>query len=155
AVDARAQGSSGNAASCEDAAEIAVMPSPVAPWKGAPLRVIFTSEKPLDGEFSLVAPDGKVAAASRERHGGPPYFWYAEVATPAAGTWHATLARDNASGNCATLTRDIAVRADRPAPLRSTSGSVWPVRGAWNKATENLYSAWIEKLFDSPLDDSP
>src|SRR5262249_53244096 len=101
------------------------------------------------------APDGKVAASSRERHGGPPYFWYAEVATPSAGTWHATLARDGASGGCATLTRDIAVRADRPPPLHATAGSIWPVRNSWNRLTENLYSAWIEKLFDAPLDDQP
>ena len=30
---------------------------------------------------------------------------------------------------------------------------VWPVRGNWDRATENLYSAWIEKLFDAPLDE--
>src|SRR5436305_5960227 len=124
-VDSRAQAPS---AACEDAAEIAVMPSPVAPWKGAPLRVIFTAEKPLDGEFSLVAPDGKVAVASRERHGGPPYFWFAEVAAPSAGTWHATLARDNAPAECSTITREIAVRNDKPPQPRATSGSIWPLR---------------------------
>ena len=74
-------------------AEIAVLPSPIAPWKGAPLRVIFAAEKPLEGELSLIAPDGSVAARSRERHGGPPYFWFAEVKSPAAGTWRATLTR--------------------------------------------------------------
>ena len=26
------------------------------------------------------------------------------------------------------------------------------MRNAWNRATENLYSAWIEKMFDAPLD---
>ena len=85
-VDSRAQGPLGI---CEDAAGLAVLPSPVAPWKGAPLRVIFAAEKPLEGELSLIAPDGSVAAKSRERQGGPPYFWFAEVASPAAGTWHA------------------------------------------------------------------
>ena len=69
-----------------------VLPSPVAPWKGAPLRVMVVSEKPLDGALSLVAPDGSVAATSADRHGAAPYSWFAEVATPAAGTWHATLA---------------------------------------------------------------
>ena len=84
AVDARAQAPSG---ACEDAAELAVLPSPVAPWKGAPLRVVFAAEKPLEGELSLIAPNGSVAATSRERQGGPPYSWFAEVATPAAGKW--------------------------------------------------------------------
>ena len=59
-------------AACNDAAEIAVLPSPLAPWKGAPLRVIFAAEKPLSGELSLIAPNGQVAVASRERRGGPP-----------------------------------------------------------------------------------
>jgi hypothetical protein len=137
---------------CEDAAELAVLPSPIAPWKGAPLRIMFAAEKPLEGEFSLIAPDGKVAATSRERHGGPPYFWFAEVASPAAGTWHAKLARDNAPAECGTITRDIAVRAQEPPRPSQTPGSIWPVRNAWNRGTENLYSAWIEKLFDAPPD---
>src|SRR6266702_2596280 len=59
-------------------AELAVLASPLAPWKGAPLRVLFATEKPLNGELALIAPDGSVAAKSHERHGGPPYFWFAE-----------------------------------------------------------------------------
>ena len=81
---------------CEDASALAVMPSPIAPWKGAPLRVVFAAEKPLEGELSLIAPDGTVAAKSRERLGGPPYSWFVEVAKPAAGNWQAKLVRDNA-----------------------------------------------------------
>jgi hypothetical protein len=38
----------------------------------------------------------------------------------------------------------IVVRADRPAPPHAPEGSVWPLRNVWNRATENLYSAWIE-----------
>jgi hypothetical protein len=152
AVDARAQPPSGT---CEDAAELAVLPSPLAPWKGAPLRVVFAAEKPLEGELSLIAPDGKVAAKSRERHDGPPYFWFAEVASPAAGTWHAKLARDGAPAECSTITRDIAVGDREPPRPRATEGSLWPVRNTWNRATENLYSAWIEKLFDAPADVAP
>ena len=152
AVDSRAQGSPG---SCEDAAELAVMPSPIVPWKGAPLRVIFAAEKPLEGELSLIAPDGSVAAKSRNRHGGPPYFWFAEVASPAAGTWRVTLARERAPAECSTITREIVVRADQPPRPRETPESIWPVRNTWNRATENLFSAWVEKLFDDPLDAAP
>jgi hypothetical protein len=124
------------------------------PWKGAPLRVLFTSERPLDGELSLVAPDGSVAARSHDRHGGPPYFWSAEVASPRAGTWHVTLHAKTA-GDCAPISRDIAVRDSEPAKPGPSAGSVWPVHQSWNRATENLYSAWIEKLFDAPLNEEP
>jgi len=152
AVDSQAQVPFG---SCEDAAELAFLSSPIAPWKGAPLRVVFAAEKPLEGELSLIAPDGTVAAKSRERHDGPPYFWFAEVASPAVGTWHAQLARDGAPAECSTITREIAVRRDKPPRPGQTQGSVWPLRNTWSRATENLYSAWIEKLFDAPLDVEP
>jgi hypothetical protein len=149
AVDARAQSPSGG---CADAAGLAVLSTPVAPWQGMPLRVIVTGDKPLDGELSLIAPDGSVAAKSDGRQGGPPYFWYAEVASPAAGTWHATLTPQGASAGCGTITREIAVRADAAPPPTAAAGSLWPLHNTWNRATENLYSAWIEKLFDGPLD---
>ena len=145
ATVSRAQGA------CDDAANVAVLPSPIAPWKGAPLRVIVATEKPAEGALSLIAPDGSVAATSRARQDGPPYSWYAEVKAPAAGTWHASLTR----AGCGTVTRDIAVRADRPPPPSETPGSVWPVHNSWNRATENLFAAWIEKLFDDPLDATP
>ena len=152
AVAARAESP---AASCEETAEVTVLPSPLSPWKGAPLRVVVTSEKPVDGELSLIAPNGNVATKTRDRQGGPPYFWYAEVAQPAAGAWHAALARDKAAGDCSTIIREIAVADRQPAALRPAEGSLWPIRNSWNRSTENLYSAWIEKLFDAPLDAQP
>ena len=102
ATDSRAQGSG-----CGEASEIAVLPTPIAPWRGAPLRVLVASERAAEGELSLTGPDGNVVARSRDRQGGPPYFWIAEVKSPAAGTWRATLQRSG----CGPVTRDIAVRA--------------------------------------------
>ncbi len=149
AAGARAEDSS---AACEEAAQIAVLPAPITPWTGAPLRVLVAAEKPIQGELSLIAPDGSVAAKSAGREGGPPYFWYAEVASPAAGTWHATLSLDEAPAGCGTISRDIAVSASKPPGPSATGGSLWPLRNAWNCETENLYSAWVAKLFDGPLD---
>ena len=40
---------------------------------------MLVTEKPLQGELSLTGPDGSVAATSRKRHGGPPYFWFTEI----------------------------------------------------------------------------
>jgi hypothetical protein len=152
AADALAEGSP---AGCEDAAELAVLSLPVAPWKGAPLRVVFAAEKPFEGELSLIAPNGKVAAKSRERHGGPPYFWIAEVASPAVGTWRAALARDHAPAECGTITRDVAVSAQKRGGPQRVEGSIWPVRNTWNRATETLFSVWIASLFDAPLEAEP
>jgi len=145
AFGARAENSFGD---CEDPTDVAILPAPIAPWKGAPLRVLVVSEKPLDGELSLVAPNGNVAVKSHDRQGGPPYFWFVEVATPAAGTWHATLTRGHGPAGCPT--RDIVVSAQKPAAPQASDGSLWPIRYSWNRSTENLYSAWIAKLFDAP-----
>jgi len=83
------------------------------------------------------------------------YFWLAGVKSPAEGTWRATLARDGAPAECSTITREITVRSDQPPRLREIPGSIWPIRNTWNRATENLFSAWIEKLFDDPMDAMP
>jgi hypothetical protein len=149
AVDAWAEDSS---SACEEAAQIAVLPAPLAPWTGAPLRVLVAAEKPIQGELSLIAPDGSVAAKSTGREGGPPYFWYAEVASPAAGTWQATLSLDEAPAGCGAINHAIAVSERKPPGPSATGGSLWPLRNEWNRETENLYSAWIAKLFDGPLD---
>jgi hypothetical protein len=150
AMASRAEAAPGG---CPDAADVAVLPSPISPWRGAPLRVMVVSEKPLQGVLSLIAPDGSVTAKSADRLGGSaPYSWFAEVATPAAGTWRATLTPDRASAECGAITHDIAVGAGKPEPPRTPSGSFWLVRNSWNRTTEALFGAWIEKLFDAPPD---
>jgi hypothetical protein len=140
------------AAASDSCAEVTVLPSPLAPWTGAPLRVMVIAEKPIEGALSLIAPDGKVAAKSTDRHDGPPYSWFAEVAAPAAGTWHATLESDRTAADCRAVTRDIAVSAGKPEPFRIPPGSIWQARNSWNSTNEALFSAWIEKLFDAPPD---
>src|ERR1700722_11475349 len=138
------------AAASNACADVTVLPPPFAPWSGAPLRVMVIAEKPVEGSLSLIAPDGKVAVKSTDRHEGPPYSWFAEVTAPAAGTWHATLERTLA--NCGPVTRDIAVGARKPEPFKIPAGSIWQTRNNWNSTNEALFSAWIEKLFDAPPD---
>src|ERR1700675_1192541 len=137
--------------SCATSAEVTVLPSPVAPWPGAPPAVMVGTEKPVDGVLSLIGPDGSAAVKSSDRHEGPPYSWFAEVAAPAAGTWRATLSSDKAA-DCSPVTREIAVSARKPEPFRIPAGSIWQVRDSWNSTNEALFSAWIEKLFDAPPD---
>jgi hypothetical protein len=133
---------------CADTAEVTILPSPQAPWTGAPLRVMAVTNKPADGLLSLIAPDGRVAEKSSDRHDGPPYAWFAEVITPAAGTWHARLERDG----CSPVTHEIAVAARKPEPVRNPPGSIWQVKNSWNATNEALFSAWVAKLFDGPPD---
>lgn len=148
----RPQASAEEATSACDEFGLAFLSSPVSPWKGAPLRVIVAAEKPLAGELALIGPSGQVVAQSSDMQGGPPYFWTAEVASPEAGAWQARIVRQDAAPNCRDVTDDITVAGKRP---RGASGGkdVWPIRDDWDRSTENLYSAWIQTLFDAPLDE--
>jgi hypothetical protein len=141
-------------AQCEEALGVSILPAPVTPWKGAPLRVFLVTEKPSDGELSLIAPNGSVAAKAARRYGQAPYIWYAEVPSPAAGTWHVQLNRSGAA-ECGTISHEIAVKDAEPPRPHNSEGSVWPIHKSWTRATENLYSAWIEKMFDAPMDAAP
>ncbi|MGH6832885.1 MAG: hypothetical protein ACRECM_07685, partial [Methyloceanibacter sp.] len=109
-------------AACQAEAGLAVLSSPIAPWSGAPLRVVLAAEKAVDGELALITPEGQVAAKSAQRLGGPPYFWFAEIAAPVAGTWQAKLTRANASPECREVIHDIAVQRKQPAPPRAAKG---------------------------------
>ena len=138
--------------SCAGSGELTVLPSPLTPWTGAPLRVMVVAEKPVAGTLSLIAPDGSVAVKSSDRHDGPPYSWFAEIASPAAGTWHAKLEREGGLADCGPVNREIAVAARKPEGVRFPAGSIWQVRNGWDSTNEALFSAWVEKLFDAPPD---
>jgi hypothetical protein len=135
---------------CADAPELAVFASPETPWTGAPLRVMVVADRSVDGELVVLGADGAPIASSGARHGGPPYWWAVDVASPAAGAYRAGLAAKERWLAC----RAVEVGASAVAIARAT-GSVWPVRAGWARATENLYSAWIERLFDAPLEEQP
>jgi hypothetical protein len=52
-------------------------------------------------------------------------------------------------------TKDLRVsRGAVPAP-KAPRTSLWFLRGAWGPGLENLYSAWIQRLFDAPADAQP
>ncbi len=110
-----------------------------------PLRVLAVASAPLDAALALADAGGAERAGSRERHGGPPFWWYADLAAPAAGTYRIALRTGDAAACAEVSVADEAA----PAPPRAW-GAAWAVHAAWDRATEALYSAWIEKLFDAP-----
>jgi hypothetical protein len=123
----------------------ALFVSPAAPVVGGSLRVVAVSDRPLDDALTVAAPDGSTLGESQERRGGPPYWWYVDATSTVAGVHRACLA-----GSERTCT-DVVVA---PSGRRSRA-AVWPVARDWSAAMENLYSAWIEHLFDAPLDTEP
>lgn len=118
------------------------------------MNVVAVSDRPVDAQLAVTA-SGRPPASTQERQGGPPYFWLAQLDAPAAGTWHATLARDEACGGQALARKDVAVAGYRVAVAPAPPGQLWATRAAWSPSLENLYSAWIQHLFDDPLDAQP
>jgi hypothetical protein len=142
------------APACGDAGDVLVFASPEHPWHGESMRVVVVSDHLVDAQLRVAAPDGTVTTVP-ERHGATPYAWIATIDAPAVGTWHATLARDTACGGAALATQDIAV-GTRPGPVPGTPRTaLWFTRATWTPALENLYAAWVEHMFDAPLDAAP
>src|SRR5690349_11612663 len=123
-----------------------VLVSPGAPIVGGSLRIVAVADRPLDAALTLVAPDGAELHGTRERHGGSPYWWYLEETIAVPGAYRACL-----EGEGRTCT-DVAVTAGS---AHSARAGVWPVTRDWNRGMEDIYSAWVEKLFDDPLDAEP
>ncbi len=136
------------AAGRETSGSGAIFTSPEAPVVGGLLRVVAVSDRPLDGVLALVGPGGEELGQTRERRGGPPYWWYFEATTRVAGA-HRVCLNEGADTECTEVT------VGGGSVPRPSGGGVWPVTREWSRATEALYSAWIEHLFDDPLDAEP
>jgi hypothetical protein len=139
---------------CGEAGDTLVFTSPERPSKGRPVRIVVVTDRRVDAQLVLTAPDG-AATTVRERQGGPPYAWITSVDAPAAGRWHVSLVRDGVCGGSEVTSQDIVVRRQRGPSPGTPRTALWFTRALWTPSLENLYSAWIEHLFDAPLDAQP
>jgi len=135
---------------CHDGTEATILFSPRSPRPDRPLRVLAVADRPLEATLVLHAPDGSEAALIPAARGATPYWWLAEIAAPVAGVYRARLGGGAEVAAC----RDIRVSADET-PRVPERDVVWPVERSWDRDAENLYSAWVERLFDDPLDAQP
>lgn len=136
-------------AACEDGRDVTLLVTPVTPAAGHPLRIVAAGRADVKGVL-VVRDDHGAPLARAERRGSGPYFWVAELPAPAAGTLRARVEDGAASLAC----KPVTVAPDREPPPRTFSPYVWVPKAEWSRATEDLYSAWIEALFDAPLEES-
>jgi hypothetical protein len=138
-------------ADCREHGDVAVWTSPENPTAGEVLKVLVVSESPKNGEVAITGPNKKAIAVSTIRRGGPPFSFYAEVPAPAAGAHRIELRADGHLLGCKMV--NVAARGKAAKPRRQGS-VVWENTRVWDRTTENLYSAWIEAMFDAPAEES-
>ena len=99
----------------------------------------------------MTGPDGRRAALAATRRGTAPVSLSAEVASPRAGHTRFVWTRGDHVVACREV--DVAKHAGKPAHVMPDKG-VWTSRRAWDRRTEDFYAAWIERLFDAPVEQS-
>lgn len=130
---------------CTEAKSPWVFVSPQTPRPGKTLRFVVTSDEPLEATVVVRGEDGTEVARSETRQGGPPYSWRVSIDSAAKGHYRVYFADQGSVRTC----KQVNVEGTE-LPPRVVQG-MWPATREWNKDTENLYSAWIETLFDAPV----
>jgi len=136
---------------CADSVEVAIFRSPRNPHPGQPLRIVAVAEaRPAPGtSLAILAPGGaRVELGSLKRGGGPPYWWMTTIDRPAVGPYKVALGRGAEAIACEVIRVGTG-------PVRPTlDEGVWPSAFKWERDTENLFSTWIEHLFEAGVDET-
>ncbi|HEY8427720.1 MAG TPA: NlpC/P60 family protein, partial [Sandaracinaceae bacterium] len=135
---------------CDDSARVRIFRSPAHPHPGQPLRVFVTATEELDPvELALIDPSGRRHTPAARRLGGPPFTYWAQVDAPRPGRWTVVIGDGARVEAC----EQVAVAAHPPRPRPADPEAVWTPRLRWEADTEALFSAFVEQLFDYPVDE--
>lgn len=127
------------AADCRPGAEVRLWTAPLRPLPGEPMALLaVATDGGLDG-VQVRAPDGVLRPLPVTGYGGPPWSLHGRIDRPTRGTYRIEALRGGLVAACA----EVAVG----------TGSAQGGRGEWDLASESLYAAWIERLFDAPPDE--
>jgi hypothetical protein len=106
------------------------------------LRILAVSDGNIeDASIAITGPSGNLPAAKTRSGGGPPFWWCAEAKISQEGAYTVSLVQEGKF----LVTRELRVPTSKSASSRGQS--IWKIQGEWNRATENLYSAWVDSLF--------
>jgi hypothetical protein len=115
-----------------------------------PLRLIAVADHDPISQLVAVDPAGRTLPVEVLEGGGPPWSLVATIERPASGSWRAEVRRGDQLVAC----RELKVVAPNGAQPKGSGESRGPAPAAWDRASEALYSTWIERLFDAPPDAS-
>jgi hypothetical protein len=135
---------------CRETTDTRVWLSPLAPVAGQPLRILVVSEDVRQGEVQVTLPGHTAQPLATSTRGGPPYSFGAELRVPKPGTVEVALVHKGETLAC----RRVSVSGRRQAApaVRPEGPGAWQATHEWSRATENFFSAFIERLFDAPPD---
>jgi hypothetical protein len=138
-------------AECKDTVDARIFVSPARPIGGKPLRMIATTDRAAKAQSVFVFdPEGKLLSTDNTRLGGPPFGFVARLPRAEAGRY-TVLFRD---GDATLACKRVTVHDGPLAPEPLAAGApVWPPRWSWERDTLNLWSTFVEQLFDDPADD--
>lgn len=134
---------------CSEGLSARAFTSPASPTENIPFYLVITRSSPADASLSIAGPDNTPLQAPIIHQNGYPSAWIAEIPSPKAGKYKAVLYQSNQIESCASFD----VKPGPSTPARPSWGPFWPITSEWNAITEDLYSAWIEHLFDAPLEE--
>jgi hypothetical protein len=136
-------------AACDDSLTAAIFRSPAVPNAEQPFRVIATLDAhPGPVEIALRDPSGNEHRPAMRKLGGPPFTYWVEVPTPAVGSWTVAIG----DGSRVIACERITVARGAPSAPDPATGA-WEPRWRWENDTENLYAAFVEQLFDYPVEE--
>ena len=139
------------AAPCSTPSGTAIWWSPENPTAGDRLRLLAIRETAGEAQLAWAAGKGKARALATVTRGGPPFSFAGEIARAAAGPQRIELRKGNKVLACRMI--KVLPRGARR-PVRRPSDVFWKSERAWDASTEDLYSAWVEMLFDAPPEES-
>ncbi|MEE8604916.1 MAG: hypothetical protein V3S65_06050 [Candidatus Aminicenantaceae bacterium] len=122
--------------------DFAILVSPLTIVPGQAVRVLVASEEPhTHAIIKAAGPTGSLTVLRQQRGGGPPYWWTAEFRTEVEGTYQVWLEHERSR-----LT-EKSFSVSKKTQTLNPSSFIWQTEHSWTRLFENLFSAWIEKLF--------
>lgn len=130
---------------CEEGGVAHIWISPLSPRVDAPLKLMVVATDTAIDDLVVFDPDGRQVRIEFTARGGPPWSLSGTIARLGAGGYRAEVRRDGQAVACRRF--DV---------VNGTGGSeaAFSDRLGWNLATEALFSAWIEQLFDAPPEEN-
>jgi hypothetical protein len=140
----------GTRAACEDSDDARIFVSPARARGDQPLTLIATSDRAITSPALWVYDAaGDLVESAPHRLNGPPHSLWRRIDRPSSGRYTALFMDGARVLGCKRITLHDGALAEKPA----STGPIWKPRRAWDRGTLNLWSAFVEQLFDGPPDD--